>query len=462
VSSSPRHAGTYLRRAGRGAALFSLCLGAVLALFAAPSQAATLTFLYTGSEQTFIVPVGVTSIHVVAVGGSGGAGGSAAGGAAAQVTANLGVTPGQTLYVEVGGKGKNSEGGGGGGFNGGAAGGAGGSPIAGGGGGASDIRLLPGPSLSPDSRMIVAGGGGGGGGTGTEAGGGAGGAAESAGETSPDGDEGGGAGTQSAGGLGGIGVLGPGAEGERGVGGAGGSSCGPGGGGGGGGGGYFGGGGGGPGCEVLAGGGGGGGSSLVPAGGSLALASLSASPEVQITYSLTPPSIAIAAPSNGAIYTQGQAATAVYSCTAHEGAGVTACAGPVANGGALETSTLGQHTFTVNVEDTNGATASQSVTYNVISPKEGPPALPDTVLGSHPKKTISTKGQKVKVKFSFKSTTPGVTFKCKLDKGSFAPCTSPKSYKVKPGKHKFSVEALHTGVADPSPASFVFKVVRKH
>lgn len=451
-----------LRPARRGAALSALCLSALLTLSAAPAQAATLTFLFTGSEQEFTVPAGVTSIHVIAIGGSGGAGGSAAGGAAAQVTANLAVTPGQTLYIEVGGKGKNSEGGGGGGFNGGAAGGAGGSPIAGGGGGASDVRLLPGPGLSPDSRQIVAGGGGGGGGTGIESAGGAGGAAESAGEASPDGDEGGGGGTQSAGGLGGIGVFSNGFEGQRGEGGAGGTSCGPGGGGGGGGGGFFGGGGGGPGCEVLAGGGGGGGSSLVPAGGSLSLASLATAPQAQITYSLTPPSIAITAPSNGATYTQGQTATAVYSCTAHEGAGVTACAGPVANGGAIETSTLGQHTFTVNVEDTNGATASQSVTYNVVSPKEGPPPPPNTVLGSHPKKTINIKGKKVKVKFSFKSTTSGVLFKCKLDKGSFAPCTSPKSYKVKPGKHKFSVEALNAGVADPTPASFGFKVVRKH
>jgi hypothetical protein len=102
------------------------------------------------------------------------------------------------------------------------------------------------------------------------------------------------------------------------------------------------------------------------------------------------------------------------------------------------------------------------ITYTVVSPKQGPPSTPNTALGAHPKKLIKTKKNKVKVKFSFKSTTPGVTFECKLDKGKFAPCASPKSYRVKPGKHKFSVEALAAGIADPTPATFSFKVVRKH
>ena len=75
-----------------------------------------------------------------------------------------------------------------------------------------------------------------------------------------------------------------------------------------------------------------------------------------------------------------------------------------------------------------------------------PAAAPsDTTLGSHPKKTVKTKKKKAKVKFSFSSDVAGATFQCKLDKGAFAPCTSPKSYKVKPGKHTFSVEAVGSG-----------------
>jgi hypothetical protein len=55
----------------------------------------------------------------------------------------------------------------------------------------------------------------------------------------------------------------------------------------------------------------------------------------------------------------------------------------------------------------------------------------------------------------------GATFQCKLDKGSFAPCISPKTYKVKKGKHTFSVEAVGPAGTDPTPATFSFKVKKK-
>ncbi len=92
-----------------------------------------------------------------------------------------------------------------------------------------------------------------------------------------------------------------------------------------------------------------------------------------------------------------------------------------------------------------------------------PPASPpNTLLGAHPKGKITTKKSKVSVKFAFSSDLAGAAFECKLDKGSYASCKSPKSYKVKPGKHKFLVRALSSaGVADPTPAQFSFKVVKK-
>jgi hypothetical protein len=82
---------------------------------------------------------------------------------------------------------------------------------------------------------------------------------------------------------------------------------------------------------------------------------------------LVPPSITLAAPANGATYTQGEAVTAAYSCTAPAGATVTACAGPVANGAPIDTQALGSHTFTVNALDSDGATASQSASYTVAA-----------------------------------------------------------------------------------------------
>ena len=86
----------------------------LLAYGANPAQAAgdcsttsgttTCTFGPTGAEDTFVVPAGVSTIHVVATGAPGAVGqrGGPAG-RGAQVSGDLTVTPGQTLYVEVGG-----------------------------------------------------------------------------------------------------------------------------------------------------------------------------------------------------------------------------------------------------------------------------------------------------------------------------------------------------------------------
>src|SRR4051794_19180541 len=148
-------------------------------------------FTSTGAEQQFVVPVGASAVHVVATGAPGGG----VGGRAHQVTADVGVSGGQTLYVEVGGAPVGTTGG----FNGGGDG-------ANGGGGASDIRTAPRASgLATDTRLIVAAGGGGQGATGGSGTGGAGGDAEAAGANSDTGLSGGGPGTSGAGGAGGTG-----------------------------------------------------------------------------------------------------------------------------------------------------------------------------------------------------------------------------------------------------------------
>ena len=136
------------------------CAMALTSLAMAGNKAlATSTFNYTGGAQTYIVPGGVTSLNVSL---SGAAGGNADGGLGANggtTTAILAVTPGQTIYVYVGGKGNNSGDLGGGttfGYNGGGALAGGTAAFAGGGGGASDIRV-GGTDLY--SRVVVAGGG---------------------------------------------------------------------------------------------------------------------------------------------------------------------------------------------------------------------------------------------------------------------------------------------------------------
>ena len=112
-------------------------------------------------EQTFQVPDGVSTIHVVATGAPGSLGdlGDSAG-RGARVSGNLtGLVAGQDLYVNVGGAADGESGG----FNGGGSSG----HYGGGGGGASDVRTVSrsgDPLESLESRLIVAGGGGGSGG----------------------------------------------------------------------------------------------------------------------------------------------------------------------------------------------------------------------------------------------------------------------------------------------------------
>jgi len=60
----------------------------------------------------------------------------------------------------------------------------------------------------------------------------------------------------------------------------------------------------------------------------------------------------------------------------------------------------------------------------------------------------------------FSGSKGGLSFKCKLDKGKFRPCTSPKKYRhLKVGKHTVQVEAIDpSGLADLTPAHKKFKI----
>lgn len=112
----------------------------------------TSTYSYTGTEQTYVVPVGVTTIIVDAYGAQGGANWVSNDNFGGHVKAELAVTPGTTIFVYVGEQPNGIVGGWNGGGNGETAGQ--------GGGGASDIRI-GGNTLT--DRVVVAGAGGGGG-----------------------------------------------------------------------------------------------------------------------------------------------------------------------------------------------------------------------------------------------------------------------------------------------------------
>ena len=129
---------------------------------ASSSASVTYSYYYTGTVQSFTVPYGVTTITVQAYGAQGGEGWYN-GGLGGYVSASLKVTPGQVLYLYVGGAGSSSyyNAHPSGGYNGGGYGSANACSgwYGGGGGGATDIRTTSGVLAS---RIVVAGGGGGG------------------------------------------------------------------------------------------------------------------------------------------------------------------------------------------------------------------------------------------------------------------------------------------------------------
>jgi hypothetical protein len=107
--------------------------------------------------------------------------------------------------------------------------------------------------------------------------------------------------------------------------------------------------------------------------------------------------------------------------------------------------------------------------YQVAQPTCAPPTppaeqpdiiAPETRLDKRPARRIKTSHPRVKVTFSFGSTESGSTFRCKLDTKPERACSSPKSYRVRPGRHVFHVSAIDAaGNRDPSPATARFKVI---
>jgi hypothetical protein len=91
---------------------------------------------------------------------------------------------------------------------------------------------------------------------------------------------------------------------------------------------------------------------------------VTAGPITGIRVDTKPPTIDITAPASATPYLLHQAVAVGYAC-ADGGSGVATCVGPVANGGALDTTSVGAKTFAVSATDQAGNAASRSVPYTV-------------------------------------------------------------------------------------------------
>lgn len=403
--------------ASAGAAAF--CLGCC------PSALAfSETVSFTGHTEDWVVPAGIQSLTFDLYGAQGG---GVDGGLGGRATATLNVSPGQHIFINAGGAGKDYvDGGGPGGFNGG-----GGNSISNGGGGATDIRAA-GVSLS--DRVLVAGGGGGAGGcssgSSSALGGNGGGDAGNAGSGC---GSGGGGGSQATGGT----AAGTATSGTSGQGGEPAGIYVAGGGGGG----WFGGGGG------FNAGGGGGGSGHGPSNAILEGAVNAGNGFVVITDA-TPPSITItggpgSTPSHRPSFSFATPAGVAVECSL--GNRFTPCASPFTVPSELPD---GAYRLRLRATSPAGGIGGESRTFTVDS------VAPETKIIEGVPPLVQVPGT-----VAFDSSEPG-TFECSVDDAEWSPCSSPLTLpSLPPGRHSFEVRARDlAGNVDGTPDSDKFEV----
>jgi hypothetical protein len=141
-----------------------------------------------------------------------------------------------------------------------------------------------------------------------------------------------------------------------------------------------------------------------------------------------------------------------------------ACASPKAYGSLPD----GAHIFEVRAIDQamNVDPTPASRSFTEVTPPKPPPGgqggnrggtgqvPPDTKIGR-----AKINQAKDKATFKFTSDEAGSTFLCKLDGKPFRACRSPKTYRhLRPGRHRFHVEAVSNEGTDPSPASKSFRI----
>jgi hypothetical protein len=174
------------------------------------------------------------------------------------------------------------------------------------------------------------------------------------------------------------------------------------------------------------------------------------------TIDATPPDTSIG-PSQPAALTTATGATFDFSSTepgstfacSRDGAAFTSCTSPKTYAALAD----GNHSFQVRATDAAGNTDGSPASYAWVVDT----TPPNTTIGptTPPANSAATTAS-----FDLGSTEAGSTYSCRLDGGSYGPCTSPASYSgLSDGSHTFYVEAIdQAGNVDTSPATYAWVV----
>jgi hypothetical protein len=112
--------------------------------------------------------------------------------------------------------------------------------------------------------------------------------------------------------------------------------------------------------------------------------------------------------------------------------------------------------FDCSAEADCWVTDGQIRSFTVAPPVAG--AAPNTRFTHHPRRRTHRR----RARFAFTSNVPSASFQC-FYTGGWRPCRSPQRFRhLKPGRYRFKVRAVANGKRDPTPASWLFRVVRRH
>jgi subtilisin family serine protease len=152
---------------------------------------------------------------------------------------------------------------------------------------------------------------------------------------------------------------------------------------------------------------------------------------------------------------------ATFACSI-DGTPATPCTSPYRPPAPLAS---GDHEFKVTATDAAGRTATATARFAIETsttppPPPPPPVLPVATFAEHPKPVVKIRRKQVRLSFALESSVPKSTFRCKIDKGDFAPCQAKFTQSFKLGRHTVWAEAVDPSGNVGKPVAFRFLVKR--